>query len=294
MEDLYGYLLKDKNLKGMFENWSYDDKVIVSRCNDLLTKIKSYLYIFGYESIKDGAGKDPTFSDACLNYILLIRKLLSLLPGSHIKLLQSLGIIVIAPGEIKSKPFIPFNDIVIKNMEKVFSDILGYQSDIKEDILANAKFKTIIRGITFNSSISLETTRKKLSARVEDGNVNMIKDILMLLDYVERMDYHLQRCEIDEFRKFCADRACMDAVSYTLLEALRCMEKASADTKAYYEDLGIDIVRLSKIHVAIVKRGITQFEYVSESYYTEELWSQIKVVTDSAFALAEIALKKEE
>ena len=69
MEDLYGYLLKDKNLKGMFENWSYDDKVIVSRCNDLLTKIKSYLYIFGYESIKDGAGKDPTFSDACLNNI---------------------------------------------------------------------------------------------------------------------------------------------------------------------------------------------------------------------------------
>lgn len=294
MEDLYGYLLKDKNLKGMFENWSYDDKVIVSRCNDLLTKIKSYLYIFGYENIKDGAGKDITFNDACLNNILQIRKLLSLLPGSHIKSLQSLGIIVIAPGEIKCKPFIPFNDIVIKNMEKVFSDILGYQSDIKEDILANSKFKTIIRGITFNSSISLETTRKKLTARVEDGNVNMIKDILMLLDYVERMDHHLQRCEVNEFRQFCNDRACMDAVSYTLLEALRCMEKASADTKAYYENLGIDLARLSKIHVAIVKRGITQFEYVSESYYTEELWSQIKVVTDSAFALAEIAIKGEE
>lgn len=293
MEELYDYLLKDKNLKGMFENWSYDDKVIVSRCNDLLAKIKSYLYVFGYESIKEGASKDPTFNDACLNNILQIRKLLSLLPGSHIKGLQSLGIIVIAPGEIKSKPFIPFNDIVVKNMEKVFSDILGYQSDIKEDILANSKLKTIIRGITFNGSISLETTRKKLAAHVEVGNVNMIKDILMLLDYVERMDNHLQRCEVDEFREFCDDRACMDAVSYTLLEALRCMEKASGDTKAYYEELGIDLVRLSKIHVAIVKRGITQFEYVSESYYTEELWSQIKVVTDSAFALAEIALKKE-
>ena len=58
------------------------------------------------------------------------------------------------------------------------------------------------------------------------------------------------------------------------------------------EYLGIDLTRLSKIHVAIVKRGITQFEYVSESYYTEELWSQIKVVTDSAFALAEIVLNK--
>ena len=43
------------------------------------------------------------------------------------------------------------------------------------------------------------------------ANVNMIKDILMLLDYVERMDYHLQRCEVDEFRTFCVDRACMDA-----------------------------------------------------------------------------------
>jgi hypothetical protein len=215
-----------------------------------------------------------------------------LLPGSHIKALQSLGIIVIAPGEIKSKPFIPFNDIVIKNMEKVFSDILGYQSSIKEDILANSPFKTIIRGITFNSSISLETTRKKLALKVEEGNVNIIKDVLMLLDYVERMDYHLQRCEVDEFRLFCMDKACMDAVSYTLLEALRCMEKASSDTKAYYADLGIDLTRLSKIHVAIVKRGITQFEYVSESYYTEELWSQIKVVTDSAFALAEIVLNK--
>ena len=75
--------------------------------------------------------------------------------------------------------------------------------------------------------------------------------------------------------------------------SLRCLEKASPDTKAHYADLGIDLVRLSRIHVSIVKRGITQFEIVSESYYIEELWSQIKVVTDSAFALAEIALKKE-
>jgi len=291
MEDLYGYLLKDENLKGMFKNWGYDDKVIISRCNDLLTKIKSYLYIFNYESVKEGASKDSTFNDACLNNILQIRKLLSLLPVTHIRALQRLGIIVIAPSEIRSKPFIPFNDIVVKNMEKVFSDILGYQSSVKEDILANSKFKTIIRGITFNNSHSLEIARKKLTAKVEEGNVNMIKDILRLFDFVERIDYHLQRCEVDEFRQFSNDKACMDAVSYTLLEALRCLEKASDDTKAHYENLGIDLVRLSKIHVAIVKRGITQFELVSENYYIEELWSQIKVVTDSAFALAEIATR---
>ena len=291
MEDLYGYLLKDENLKGMFENWGYDDKVIISRCNDLLTKIKSYLYIFNYESVKEGASKDSTFNDACLNNILQIRKLLSLLPVTHIKALQRLGIIVIAPDEIRTKPFIPFNDIVIKNMEKVFSDILGYQSAVKEDILANSKFKTIIRGITFYNSNSLELARKKLTAKIEDGNVNMIKDILRLFDFVERLDIHLQRCEVDDFRTFCSDRACMDAVSYTLLEALRCLEKASPETKEHYASLGIDLVRLSKIHVSIVKRGITQFELISESYYVEELWSQIKVVTDSAFALADIATR---
>ena len=58
MDDLYGYLLKDEELKGMFENWGYDDKVLVSRCNDLLMKIKSYLYTFNYESIKEGVNKD--------------------------------------------------------------------------------------------------------------------------------------------------------------------------------------------------------------------------------------------
>ena len=48
MVDFYEILLQDEHLRGMFENWGYDDKVLVSRCNDLLTKIKSYLYIFDY------------------------------------------------------------------------------------------------------------------------------------------------------------------------------------------------------------------------------------------------------
>ena len=51
-----------------------------------------------------------------------------------------------------------------------------------------------------------------------------------------------------------------------------------------------ELARLSKIHVAIVKRGITPFELINENYYIEELWSQIKVVTDSTFALVDIVL----
>lgn len=291
MDDLYGYLLKDEQLRGMFENWGYDDKVLVSRCNDLLTRIKSYLYIFDYPSIKEGVEKDLTFHDACLNNILQIRKLLTLLPKTHVAALQRLGIIVIAPNEIRSNPFIPFNDIVVKNMEKVFSDILGLQSSTKEDVLANAKFKTIIRGIDFKTSKSLEKTRNRLSALVERGNVNLIKDVLSLFNFVERLDYHLQRCEVDDFISFSKDRACMDAICYTLIEALKCMTRASEETKKYYEDLGVDLISLSKIHLAVVKRGISPFELVNENYYMEELWSQIKVVTDSAFALAEIALR---
>ena len=189
MDDLYGYLLKDEHLKGMFENWGYDDKVLVSRCNDLLTRIKSYLYIFDYESAKVGAIKDLTFNDACLNNILQIRKLLTLLPKTHVEALQRLGIIVIAPSEIRSNPFIPFNDIVLKNMEKVFSDILGLQSSTKESVLANAKFKTIIRGIDFKNSEKLEKTRNRLASSIETGNVNLIKDVLSLFNFVEILDY---------------------------------------------------------------------------------------------------------
>ena len=46
--------------------------------------------------------------------------------------------------------------------------------------------------------------------------------------------------------------------------------------------------------MAIVKRGISPFEVISENYYIEELWNQIKIVTDSTFALANIVLDKEE
>ena len=293
MEELYDYLLKDEQLRGMFENWGYDDKVLISRCNDLLTKIKSYMYIFDYETVKGGMTKDVTFYDACLSNILQIRKLLTLLPSTHLEALQKLGIIVIAPKEIRSHPFIPFNDIVLKNMEKVFSDILGLQSSVKLDILANSKFKVIIRGIDFKTSEMLEKTKAKLNALVETGNVNLIRDVLSMFNYVERLDFHLQRCEVDDFVTFSKDKACIDAVSFTLIEAIKTLSRASEDTKKYYNDLGLDVARLSKIHVAVVKKGLSPFESISEEYYVEELWNQIKVVTDSTFALANIAIKGE-
>jgi hypothetical protein len=216
--------------------------------------------------------------------------LLTLLPKEHVEALQKLGIIVIAPKEIRANPFIPFNDIVIENMEKVFSDVLGLQSSTKSTVVTNSKPKVIIRGIDFKNNEKLEITRAKLNEKIETGNVNLIKDVLSLFSFVEKLDFHLQRCEVDDFRTFSKDKACMDAISYTLIEALKCLTRASEDTKAYYDDLGIDLTRLSKIHVAIVKRGISPFELINENYYIEELWSQIKVVTDSTFALADIAL----
>lgn len=291
MDDLYGYLLKDEELKGMFENWGYDDKILVSRCSDLLFKIKSYLYTFDYPSVKEGALKDITFNDACLNNILQIRKLLTQLPKTHVNALQKLGIIVIAPSEIRVNPFIPFNDIVIKNMEKVFSDILGLQSSVNEDVTANSKFKVIIRGIEFKVDEKIVKTRSRLERVIETGNVSLIKDALSLLNFVERLQYHLQRCEVTNFREFNDDRACMDAISYTLIEAIKCLARASDETKKYYFDLDIDVNKMSKIHTAIVKKGMTPFELINENYYIEELWGQIKIVTDSAFALASLALQ---
>ena len=125
-------------------------------------KIKSHLYTFSYESVKEGVSKDITFNDACINDIVQIRKLLSMLPKSHLNSLQTLGIIVVAPEGVKSKPFIPFNDIVIKNMEKVFDDILGQYKTKRNEILANSTLKTMIRGICFEENKQLVDLKEKL------------------------------------------------------------------------------------------------------------------------------------
>lgn len=285
--EFYELLLQDEQLKGMFENWGFDDKVIISRCNDLLYRVKSHLYTFNYESVKEGVSKDITFNDACINDIVQIRKLLTMLPKNHLSALQTLGIIVIAPDGVNSKPFIPFNDIVVKNMEKVFNDILGQHNTKRNEILANSTMKTIIRGISFEENKELTDIKERLLDSVENKNVNMIKDCVNLIIQVQKLDYHLQRCEIKTFYEFSKDKAAQDAISYTLQEAIKGLERASNDTKEVLQASNFDMKRLIKPHVLIVQKGISPFEVISENYYLEELWEQIKVLNKLCFSLSE-------
>lgn len=287
MVDFYELLLQDEHLKGMFENWGYDDKIIISRCNDLLYKIKSHLYTFNYESVKEGVSKDITFNDACINDIVQIRKLLSMLPKNHINALQTLGIIVIAPEGVNSKPFIPFNDIVIKNMEKVFDDILGQYQTKRNDILANSTLKTMIRGIVFEENEQLKALKEKLLESIDTKDVNMIKDCVNLIIQVQKLDYHLQRCEIKTFYDFTKDKASQDSISYVLQEAIKGLERSCDETKVLLSELEIDMKRLIKPHVLVVQKGMSPFEVISENYYLEELWDQIKVLNKLCVSMGE-------
>ncbi len=275
--DFYDKLIQDEQLKGMFENWGYDDKIIVSRCSDLLYKIKSHLYTFNYESVKEGVSKDITFNDACINDIVQIRKLLSMLPKNHLNSLQILGIIVVAPEGVNSKPFIPFNDMVIKNMEKVFDDILGQYKTKRTEILANSTLKTMIRGICFEENKTFTELKDKLLSAVELKNTNMIKDCVNLINQMLKVEYHLQRCEIETYYEFTKDKAAQDAVAYTLQEAIKGLERASAESKEFIQ-AEVDVKRLIKPHVLIVQKGMSPYDTISEAYYLEELWEQIKIL----------------
>lgn len=288
--DFYEQLIQDEQLKGMFENWGYEDKIIISRCNDLLYKIKSHLYTFNYESVKEGVSKDITFNDACINDIVQIRKLLSMLPKSHLQSLQTLGIIVVAPEGINSKPFIPFNDIVIKNMEKVFDDILGQYRTKRTEILANSTLKTMIRGICFEENKELSDLKEKLLDSVEIKNVNMIKDCVNLIIQALKLDYHLQRCEVKTYYEFTKDKAAQDSISYTLQEAIKGLERASDDTKEVLKSLEFDVKKLIKPHVLIVQKGMSPFDTISENYYLEELWEQIRTLNKLCISLADSIL----
>lgn len=289
--DFYELLLQDEQLKGMFENWGYDDKIIISRCNDLLYKIKSHLYTFNYESVKEGVSKDITFNDACINDIVQIRKLLTMLPKNHLSALQTLGIIVIAPDGVNSKPFIPFNDIVLKNMEKVFDDILGQYQTKREEILANSTIKTIIRGISFEENKDLSFLKERLLDSVENRNVNLIKDCVALIIQVQKLDYHLQRCEVKTFYDFTKDKGAQDAISYVLQEAIKGLERATEDTKKVLEELEVDMKRLIKPHYLVVQKGMSPYEAISENYYLEELWEQIKILNKLCLSIGEVVYR---
>ena len=281
--DFYEQLIQDEQLRGMFENWGYEDKIIIARCNDLLYKIKSHLYTFNYESVKEGVSKDITFNDACINDIVQIRKLLSMLPKKHLASLQALGIIVIAPEGVNSKPFIPFNDIVIKNMEKVFDDILGQYQTKRNDILANSTLKTMVRGICFEANKQLTNLQERLMESVETKNINMIIQML-------KVEYHLQRCEVKTFYDFTKDKAAQDAVSYTLQEAIKGLERSNEESKNAYSKLALDIKRLIRPHILVVQKGMSPFDTISENYYLEELWEQIKILNKLCISFSEIIL----
>ena len=289
--DFYDQLIQDEQLKGMFDNWGYEDKIIISRCSDLLYKIKSHLYTFNYESVKEGVSKDVTFNDACINDIVQIRKLLTMLPKSHINALQKLGIIVVAPEGVNSKPFIPFNDIVIKNMSKVFDDILGQYHNKRNEILANSNLKTMIRGIVFEANKELEDLKERLLGSVEYKNVNKIKDCVSLIVQTLKIEYHLQRCEIKTYYEFTKDKAAQDSVSYALQEAIKGLERASAESKEVFSQLGVDVKRLIKPHVLVVQKGMSPFDTISENYYLEELWEQIKILNKLCLSFSEDILK---
>ena len=288
--DFYEQLIQEEQLKGMFENWGYEDKIIISRCNDLLYKIKSHLYTFNYETIKEGVSKDVTFNDACINDIVQIRKLLCMLPKSHLMVFQKLGIVVIAPEGVNSKPFIPFNDIVVKNMEKVRDDILGQYQTKRVEILANSSFKTMIRGICFEEDKELVTLKDRLMDAAEVNNVNMIKDCINLIIQTLKLEYHIQRCEIKTYYEFTKDKAAQDSIAYTLQEAIKGLERASDETKEVIQSLGVDIKKLIKPHVLVVQKGMSPFDTISENYYLEELWDQVKILNKLCVSFGEFIL----
>ena len=108
-------------------------------------------------------------------------------------------------------------------MEKVFDDILGQYKTKRVDVLANSTLKTIIRGINFEENKQLASFKDKLMDAVECKDVNMIKDCVNLIIQVQKLDYHLQRCEIKTFYDFTKDKAAQDSISYTLQEAIKAL-----------------------------------------------------------------------
>jgi hypothetical protein len=213
-----------------------------------------------------------------------------MLPKSHLSSLQTLGIIVVAPEGVKSKPFIPFNDIVIKNMEKVFDDILGQYKTKRNEILANSTLKTMIRGICFEENKQLVDLKERLLDSVETKNVNMIKDCVNLIIQTLKLEYHLQRCEVETYYEFTKDKAAQDSISYTLQEAIKGLERSCEETKEVLKTLEIDMKRLIKPHVLIVQKGMSPYDTISENYYLEELWEQIKILNKLCIKLSEIIL----
>ena len=176
-------------------------------------------------------------------------------------------------------------------MEKVFDDILGQYKTKRTEILANSSLKTMIRGICFEENKELVDLKEKLMVSIETKNVNLIKDCVTLIIQTLKLEYHLQRCEVKTYYEFTKDKAAQDAISYTLQEAIKCLEKSSEDTKVVLKDLEVDMKRLIRPHVLVVQKGMSPFDTISENYYLEELWDQVKILTKLCASFSEIIRK---
>ena len=122
---------------------------------------------------------------------------------------------------------------------------------------------------------------------MEIKSVNMIKDCVNLIIQVEKLGYHLQRCEVKTFYEFSKDKAAQDSISYVLQEAIKGLERSSDETKDLLKLLDVDMKRLIRPHVLMVQKGMSPFEVISENYYLEELWEQIKILNKLSFAFGE-------
>ena len=73
-------------------------------------------------------------------------------------------------------------------------------------------------------------------------------------------------------------------------KAIKGLERSSSETKEEIVKLGIDVKRLIRPHVLIVQKGMSPFDSISENYYLEELWEQIKILNKISKSLADVVL----
>ncbi len=288
-------LISDENeFRRIFSNWNYDDKAIISRCFDLFNRIKEHMFSFGYESISEGIVKDLTFNDACLNLIVQIKRQLLHLSNDHLNTIRQTGIIVMPhlDSNTKAKGFIPFNDIVLNKMGKVFGSILGKYVYDDSELVGETKAITPIWGILIRENKNLRKLEKSLLSNSEDSGIVVLADSLSILDKVKTMNYHLQRLEIESLHEFKKSKAGIDAISYTLMEAIKLLEKSSTDTKDILRDKDIKIRTLLKPHILVNQKGLNKYHYIKESDYVESLWDQIAKINECVIVLSESFDKK--
>ncbi|HHU60049.1 TPA: hypothetical protein GXZ34_03945, partial [bacterium] len=192
----------------------------------------------------------------------------------------------------KAKGFIPFNDIVLNKMGKVFGSILGKYVYDDSELVGETKAITPIWGILIRENKHLRKLEKSLLSNSEDSGIVVLADSLSILDKVKTMNYHLQRLEIESLHEFKKSKAGIDAISYTLMEAIKLLEKSSTETKDILRDKDIKIRTLLKPHILVNQKGLNKYHYIKESDYVESLWDQIAKINECVIVLSESFDKK--